>query len=540
MRFLGCRSTKWRSVAAVGLAGGCVAAFAPVAGASAAAPCGSTGTLSSSGATTTCTYTGAGQDAFTVPAGVVSLKVTAVGAAGGAGGYALDAPGSGASVQDAAVPVAASQVLTVVVGGTGGVGTNGVGGVGGSPGGGGAAGGSLQPGSSSYDGGGGGGYSGLLTPVESPLVIAGGGGGSGGEGYAGGSGDTGQGGGAGNGYFPGSGGDGGTSTSGGAGGVGDAAQGGPGMMGAFEQGGQGGPGGLYLGNHNSSGGGGGGGYYGGGGGGGSGAAGGGGGGSSYGITGLTDEALAGGPAAVTISYTVAAAPTVTITTPASGASYTQGQVIDAGYSCSEGTGGPGLSGCSGTVADGSGINTQALGSQAFSVTATSNDGLSTTDTVPYTVAAAAKATTTITPEPQVILPGFSGAGLLHVSATLTSGKTGLAGKTVAFTVKQTKLCSAQTNTSGVATCSINVLQEALVLLTNSYTASFSGDSSDTAATASTPAVSISSLHGLAQTSTRHTATRRHESALQALSAARGRHAERMRARINQILRREHH
>jgi hypothetical protein len=444
-------------VAVVGLAGGCVAAFGPAAGASAAAPCGSTGTVSSSGATTTCTYTGAGQDTFIVPAGVVSVKVTAVGAAGGAGGYALDAPGSGASVQDAAVPVAASQVLTVVVGGTGGVGTNGVGGVGGSPGGGGAAGGSVEPGSSSYDGGGGGGYSGLLTPAESPLVIAGGGGGSGGEGYAGGSGDIGQGGGAGGGgYVVGSGGGGGTSTSGGAGGVGDAAQGGPGTMGASEQGGQGGGGGLYLGNLNSSGGGGGGGYYGGGGGGGSAAAGGGGGGSSYGITGLTDEMLATGPASVTISYT------------------------------------------------------------------------------------AVPAATTITPEPQVILPGFSGAGLLHVSATLTSAKTPLAGKTVAFTVKQTKLCSAQTNTSGVATCSINVLQEALVLLTNSYTASFSGDSSDTAATASTQAVSISPLHGLAQTSTRHTATRRHESALQALSGAHGRHAELVRARIKQILSREHH
>ena len=105
MRFLGCRSTSWRSVAVVGLAGGCAAAFGPVAGASAAAPCGSAGTLSSSGATATCTYTGAGQDTFTVPAGVTSLKVTAVGAAGGGGGLALGAPGSGASVQDSAVPV---------------------------------------------------------------------------------------------------------------------------------------------------------------------------------------------------------------------------------------------------------------------------------------------------------------------------------------------------------------------------------------------------------------------------------------------------
>src|ERR1700722_10976553 len=75
-RFLGCRSTRCPSLAVVGLAGGCVAAFGPVAGASAAAPCGSTGTVSSSGATTTCTYTGAGQDTFTVPAGGGALKGT--------------------------------------------------------------------------------------------------------------------------------------------------------------------------------------------------------------------------------------------------------------------------------------------------------------------------------------------------------------------------------------------------------------------------------------------------------------------------------
>ena len=471
-----------------------------------------------------------------MPAGVVSLNVTAVGAAGGRGDFASVAAGSGASVQDSAVPVTAGHVLTVVVGGTGGAGGRTAGGAGGSPGGG--AGGDVDSPNlgANGDGGGGGGFSGLLDPAQGPLVIAGGGGGTGGNGPAGGSGDIGQGGSAGGDGVYSTGGGGGTSTGGGAGGLGTEGYGGPGTMGTFEQGGQGGA----SAGPTSSGGGGGGGYYGGGGGAGGPVGSGGGGGSSYGVTGLTNEVLATGPAAVTISYTVAAAPTVTITTPASGASYTQGQVVDAGYSCSEGAGGPGLSGCSGTVADGSAINTQTLGSQAFSVTATSNDGLSTTDTVHYTVIAAAKAASTITPEPQVILPGFSGAGLLHVSATLTSGKSVLAGKTVAFTVKQTKLCSAQTNTSGVATCSINVLQEALVLLTNSYTASFSGDGSYTASTASAPAVSISSLHGLAQTSTRHSARARHESALQALSAAHDRHAERLRARIKQILRREHH
>ena len=71
--------------------------------------------------TVTCTYTGAGASVFTVPAGVTSLDVTAVGAAGGAdtctevgGGTG----GPGASVEDKAVPVGdfAGKELTVVVG----------------------------------------------------------------------------------------------------------------------------------------------------------------------------------------------------------------------------------------------------------------------------------------------------------------------------------------------------------------------------------------------------------------------------------------
>jgi hypothetical protein len=81
---------------------------------------------------------------------------------------------------------------------------------------------------------------------------------------------------------------------------------------------------------------------------------------------------------------------------------------------------------------------------------------------------------------------------------------------------------------------------ALVLRTNSYTASFSGDSNYTASAASTPAVSISSLHGRAQASTGHSARGRHSTALAVLADAHGRHAERLRARIKQIPRREHH
>jgi hypothetical protein len=95
-----------------------------------------------------------------------------------------------------------------------------------------------------------------------------------------------------------------------------------------------------------------------------------------------------------ISYTVAAEPvagppTVSITTPAGGASYRYGQTVSSGYSCKESSNGPGLDasprGCAGTVADGSQIDTSTPGSHAFTVVATSRDGQSATQTMHYSV-----------------------------------------------------------------------------------------------------------------------------------------------------------
>ena len=87
----------------------------------------------------------------------------------------------------------------------------------------------------------------------------------------------------------------------------------------------------------------------------------------------------------TVGYTVAAPPSAAITSPTDGATYTKGQVVDAGYGCQDGASGPGISSCSGPVADGQPIDTSSTGPHTFAVTATSSDGQTVTKTVSYTV-----------------------------------------------------------------------------------------------------------------------------------------------------------
>jgi hypothetical protein len=78
------------------------------------------------------------------------------------------------------------------------------------------------------------------------------------------------------------------------------------------------------------------------------------------------------------------APTISITTPVNGATYTPGQVVNAAYSCNEG--GSGEVSCAGTVAVGTPINTATSGDKTFSVTSADAVGNTATTTVTYTVA----------------------------------------------------------------------------------------------------------------------------------------------------------
>ena len=82
------------------------------------------------------------------------------------------------------------------------------------------------------------------------------------------------------------------------------------------------------------------------------------------------------------------APTIAVTAPASAATYTRGQVVNAAYSCADPSPGSGIAAgrCVGSVANGAPIDTSTVGPHTFTVTATDVAGNVTTRSVSYTVA----------------------------------------------------------------------------------------------------------------------------------------------------------
>jgi hypothetical protein len=80
-------------------------------------------------------------------------------------------------------------------------------------------------------------------------------------------------------------------------------------------------------------------------------------------------------------------PTATITTPVNDAVYAQGQSVASAYSCADAVDGSGLASCTGNVGTGAAIDTSTLGPHTFAVTATDNGGMSTQQSVSYTVEA---------------------------------------------------------------------------------------------------------------------------------------------------------
>jgi hypothetical protein len=85
------------------------------------------------------------------------------------------------------------------------------------------------------------------------------------------------------------------------------------------------------------------------------------------------------------AYVFGPPPTITLSAPANGATYTQGQTVAASYSCGPPPGTT-ITRCAGPVADGSAIDTTTLGQHTFTATATDADGITATQTATYSVA----------------------------------------------------------------------------------------------------------------------------------------------------------
>ena len=96
-----------------------------------------------------------------------------------------------------------------------------------------------------------------------------------------------------------------------------------------------------------------------------------------------------------LDYSVAQPPRATITAPAGGGVYTVGEYVPTTFSCSDGGSGSGIRTCdpsygpagSPNAATTGTLDTSAPGSHSYTVTATSNDGLTAATTIGYTVQA---------------------------------------------------------------------------------------------------------------------------------------------------------
>lgn len=96
-------------------------------------------------------------------------------------------------------------------------------------------------------------------------------------------------------------------------------------------------------------------------------------------------------AEATVALNVAGPPSAVISSPPSGGAYPVGQIVPTTFSCSEGTGGTGLSSCNDSsgatsVSGGAGqLDTSSVGDHTYTVTAVSKSGLTNSASIDYSV-----------------------------------------------------------------------------------------------------------------------------------------------------------
>lgn len=87
----------------------------------------------------------------------------------------------------------------------------------------------------------------------------------------------------------------------------------------------------------------------------------------------------------TVTVVDETSPTVSVTTPAEGATYELGAQVLADYQCADEPNGSGLDSCDGSAADGAAVDTGSLGQKTFTVDASDHAGNTESKSVSYTV-----------------------------------------------------------------------------------------------------------------------------------------------------------
>jgi hypothetical protein len=133
------------------------------------------------------------------------------------------------------------------------------------------------------------------------------------------------------------------------------------------------------------------------------------------------------PAASADAYSyVATPPSIAIRLPANGATYKQGKAITSAYSCTP-PAGVTVTTCTGSVANGSRINTSTLGSHTFTVSAQDSDGGAASRSVNYTVALPPSIAIVSPPSGAIYTRGQAVAAVYSCRAPAPAGVTACAG-----------------------------------------------------------------------------------------------------------------